>query len=57
VRRIVVLQRNVRHVRDIGASGIVDHRDSVLTPDERAVNNTLMICVSQAASPRLVLHL
>lgn len=38
-------------------SGEVDHRDSVLTPKERAANRSLMICVSRAACPRLVLDL
>jgi ferredoxin-NADP reductase len=38
-------------------SGEVDHRDSVLTPDEQATNEVMMICVSRAACPRLVLEL
>ncbi len=38
-------------------SGEVDHRDSLLTEDERAANDTMMICVSRAACPRLVLDL
>ncbi|WP_285723924.1 PDR/VanB family oxidoreductase [Psychromicrobium xiongbiense] len=38
-------------------SGAVDHRDSVLTPDEQADNSVMMICVSRAACPRLVLEL
>ena len=37
--------------------GIPDHRDSVLTPDERAVNDFMMICISRAKSERLVLNL
>ncbi|MGW3508394.1 PDR/VanB family oxidoreductase [Streptomyces sp. NPDC000994] len=37
--------------------GTVDHRDSLLTPDEQAANDTMMICVSRAACPRLVLDL
>lgn len=37
--------------------GSVDHRDSILTPDEREANDTMMICVSRAACPRLVLDL
>ncbi|WGL52614.1 PDR/VanB family oxidoreductase [Nocardioides sp. BP30] len=37
--------------------GEADHRDSVLTPQEQADNRTLMICVSRAISPRLVLDL
>lgn len=38
-------------------SGRPDHRDSVLTDEERAVNDTMMICVSRSCSPRLVLDL
>lgn len=30
-------------------SGAVDHRDSILTDDEQAENETMMICVSRAA--------
>ncbi|MFF0630504.1 flavin reductase family protein [Streptomyces sp. NPDC004296] len=37
--------------------GQADHRDSVLSPQERAAGDTLMICVSRARSPRLVLDL
>lgn len=37
--------------------GEVDHRDSLLTPAERAANDTMFICVSRAAGPRLVLDL
>lgn len=37
--------------------GSIDHRDTVLTPMERAAQNTMMICVSRAACPRLVLRL
>lgn len=37
--------------------GVVDHRDSVLTPDEQAANDCMMVCVSRAACPRLVLAL
>ena len=37
--------------------GIPEHRDSVLTPDEQAVNDCMMICVSRARSERLVLNL
>jgi ferredoxin-NADP reductase len=35
--------------------GEADHRDSVLTPEEQAENSTMMVCVSRAACPRLVL--
>jgi ferredoxin-NADP reductase len=38
-------------------SGVVDHRDSVLSPEERAAHDRMMICVSRAACPRLVLRL
>lgn len=40
-------------------SGEVDHRDSVLSPQEQAANDVMFICVSRAARgcPRLVLDL
>ncbi|MFD6059843.1 PDR/VanB family oxidoreductase [Rhodococcus wratislaviensis] len=37
--------------------GTVDHRDSLLTPDEQAANDTMMICVSRTSCPKLVLEL
>nr|WP_258052946.1 PDR/VanB family oxidoreductase [Streptomyces sp. Ru73] len=39
-------------------SGTVDHRDTLLTPDERAANDVMFVCVSRAAPgcPRLVLE-
>jgi ferredoxin-NADP reductase len=37
--------------------GPVEHRDSVLTPAEQAEDLVMMICVSRAAGPRLVLDL
>jgi ferredoxin-NADP reductase len=37
--------------------GEVDHRDSILSPEERAAGETMMICVSRARCPRLVLDL
>ena len=37
--------------------GTVDHRDSLLTPAEQAANDTMFICVSRAAGPKLVLDL
>jgi ferredoxin-NADP reductase len=37
--------------------GIPEHRDSVLTDEERAVNDCMMICVSRACGDRLVLDL
>ncbi|WP_032388699.1 PDR/VanB family oxidoreductase [Rhodococcoides fascians] len=38
-------------------AGDVDHRDSLLTPEEQGANDTMMICVSRAACPKLVLDL
>lgn len=38
-------------------SGVPDHRDSVLSPDERAANRTMMICCSGCKGDRLVLDL
>jgi ferredoxin-NADP reductase len=38
-------------------AGEVDHRDSLLTPDEQTANDTMFICVSRAACPKLVLDL
>lgn len=38
-------------------SGDVDHRDSLLSEEERAAGETMMICVSRAKSCRLVLDL
>ena len=37
--------------------GEPDHRDSVLTADERLENEVMMLCVSRACTPRLVLDL
>jgi ferredoxin-NADP reductase len=37
--------------------GIPDHRDAVLTDEERASNTTMMICCSGSKSPKLVLDL
>lgn len=37
--------------------GEVDHRDSILSPGEQEANDRMMICVSRAACPRLVLEL
>ncbi len=37
--------------------GTPDHRDSVLTPSERASGELMMICVSRSLGPRLVLDL
>jgi len=38
-------------------SGIPDHRDSVLTEEERADNDYMMLCVSRAISSEVVLDL
>lgn len=38
-------------------SGTPDHRDVVLSDDERAAGNIMQICVSRAKSPRLVLDI
>ncbi|WP_405415867.1 PDR/VanB family oxidoreductase [Pseudonocardia alni] len=38
-------------------AGEPDHRDSLLTEEERASNEVMMLCVSRARSPRLVLEL
>lgn len=37
--------------------GVIDHRDSVLTADEQAAGDRMMICVSRAACERIVLEL
>lgn len=37
--------------------GRIDHRDALLTEEERAANDTMMICVSRAKGGRLVLDL
>ncbi|WP_432825499.1 PDR/VanB family oxidoreductase [Dactylosporangium sp. CA-092794] len=37
--------------------GQPDHRDSILTEAERAAGKTMMICVSRAKTPRLILDL
>lgn len=38
-------------------SGLPDHRDQILTDDERARNDTMMVCCSGALSDELVLDL
>jgi ferredoxin len=37
--------------------GVPDHRDSVLSPKERAGNKVMMVCVSGCKSERLVLDI
>jgi ferredoxin len=37
--------------------GVPDHRDHILSDDERASNKVMQICVSRAKTPRLVLDL
>ena len=37
--------------------GVPEHRDTYLTDEERAGNDTMMICVGRSRSPRLVLDL
>ncbi|MFC4943122.1 PDR/VanB family oxidoreductase [Pseudonocardia sp. GCM10023141] len=37
--------------------GEVDHRDSLLTDEERAAHTTMFVCVSRAAGPKLILEL
>jgi ferredoxin-NADP reductase len=38
-------------------AGVPEHHDSLLTEDERAANDTMMICVSRSRTPKLVLDL
>ena len=38
-------------------SGRPEHRDFVLSPEERELNETMMVCVSRALSDELVLDL
>jgi ferredoxin len=37
--------------------GIPDHRDSLLTPEERDAGETMMICCGRSRTPILVLGL
>jgi ferredoxin-NADP reductase len=37
--------------------GVPDHRDVILTDEERAANDVMQICVSRSKTPRLVLDL
>ena len=38
-------------------AGTPDHRDAVLSPEERAANETMMICVSRAQGKELTLDI
>ncbi|MFI9644114.1 PDR/VanB family oxidoreductase [Micromonospora sp. NPDC051925] len=38
-------------------AGVPEHRDTVLTAQDRAAGDTMLICVSRARTPRLVLEL
>lgn len=38
-------------------AGEIDHRDSILTPDEQDANDVMYICVSRSAGPKLTLEL
>jgi ferredoxin len=37
--------------------GVPDHRDTILSDEEREANKTIMVCVSRSKSPKLVLDL
>lgn len=37
--------------------GIPEHRDSILSPAEQAANETMLVCVSRALTPRLTLEI
>ena len=37
--------------------GVPEHRDSVLSDDEQAANDCMMVCVSRSRTPRIVLDL
>jgi ferredoxin-NADP reductase len=38
-------------------AGTVDHRDRLLTPEEQAAGDTMLVCVSRSKGPRIVLDL
>ena len=38
-------------------AGVPEHRDSVLSPEERATNQYVMTCVSRSLTPSLTLDL
>jgi hypothetical protein len=37
--------------------GVPDHRDMILSPQEKAANRTMMICCSGSRTPMLVLDI
>ena len=37
--------------------GVPDHRDSILSPEEKSTNDCMMICVGRSLTPRLVLDI
>jgi ferredoxin-NADP reductase len=37
--------------------GVPDHRDSILSPEEKSNNDCMMICVGRSKTPRLVLDI
>jgi ferredoxin-NADP reductase len=37
--------------------GVIDHRDSLLSEEEKAAQDTMLVCVSRACGPKLVLDL
>lgn len=47
---------HLRQLRDGRPRGEVEHRDFVLTAQERAANDCMMVCVSRSACPVLVLQ-
>ena len=51
-------QRGECGVCQVGVlKGIPDHRDHILSDEERAGNEVMQICVSRAKTPRLVIDL
>lgn len=63
VREVVINHPYSCHEGECGScevavlGGLVDHRDEVLSDDERAANECMMLCVSRALSDRLVIDL
>ena len=48
---LLVPRGHLRHLRDGVLGGEPDHRDSLLTADEQAADDTMIICVSRAGVP------